>query len=93
LVHFGLLAKERRDNDMHYWVTRKGRRFLAGEKSPSALFNSGALVHGLDPSGEMVGMDNFFSQEQQDEMKKPLWFLPQAYREQILTAEELLIGM
>lgn len=77
----------------NYWVTDKGREFLAGAKSPSALFNSGVEVHGFDPAGEMVSIDDFFTQKQQNEMKKPLWFLPQSYRQQILTPEELLIGL
>lgn len=93
LVHFGLLGKEHREDAVHYWVTDKGREFLAGGRSPASLFNTGALVHGIDEAGGTVGMEDFFNQEQQDEMKKPLWFLPQQYREEILTANELKIGV
>jgi hypothetical protein len=91
LVHFGFLGKERRDDDLHYWVTELGRGFLAGNPVHSSLLHTGALVHGLDPAGELTTISDFFVPTQLEEMQKPLWFLPQAYREEILSPEDLAI--
>jgi hypothetical protein len=92
LVHFGLLRRERDGDVTHYKLTMIGWEFIkGGTKIHRALFNSGAQIHGFDESTERVGVKYFFSNQELEKMQKPLWFLPEKFRQEILTAEELAL--
>lgn len=89
LVHFGLLSRER-DGDTLYSLTEFGLEFVEGEvKVCPVLFNSGSQVHGFDESVDRVNVGSFFSQGEWEEMQKPLWWLTDERRQDILTDEEL----
>ncbi len=90
LVHFGLLNRERRGEYTHYQVNPLGHEFVkGGKKICPALFNSASQVHGWDDTADRVNVRSFFSREEWEKMKKPLWFLPEKYRQEILTPKEL----
>jgi hypothetical protein len=55
------------------------------------LFNTGSEVHGYDGNITPVMFDSFFTQSELEEMQKPLWFLPEKYRQEVLTPKELAI--
>lgn len=92
LIHYGLLGKESRDGVVHYWVTDLGREYLDGKELPGSILNIGKEILGFDPTAEMVSMTTLFSASELDEMQKPLWFLPEDYRQEMLTAEEMSIA-
>lgn len=90
LVHFGLLERGRRGDSTHYWLTDFGHEFVqGGKKICPALFNSASQIHGWDDTVERVSVESFFSRGEWEKVKKPLWFLPEKHRQEILTAEEL----
>jgi hypothetical protein len=91
LIHFGFLEKKTVDGDVHYWVTDLGREFIAGEPIYKTLFNCGREVLGFDKN-TMCTFAGFFTQTELDEMRKPLWWISQERREDVLTTEELAIG-
>jgi hypothetical protein len=91
LVHFGFLGKQTIKGEVRYWVTDLGREFLSGKPIFRILFNCGTEVLGFDKSTECT-IDTFFTAAELSEMKKPLWFVDQKFREQVLTTEELAIG-
>jgi len=94
LVHFGFLNRERQGDDTHYWVTDLGNEFIRGGlRIHPALFNSASQIHGWDQSVERVDVRSFFSRSEWEEIQKPLWFLPEKHREEMLTAKELAIGV
>lgn len=92
LIHFGLLAKspgeKNSDGCVHYWVTDTGRDFIEWMPIEAELFNIGPMVVGYDTSSSKT-FDEFFSAAELKEMEKPLWFLPEKDRLEILTPEEL----
>ncbi len=90
LVHFGLLSRERDGDVTHYKLTPMGWEFVkGGTKVCPVLFNTASQVHGFDENVDRVNVGYFFSKEELEEMEKPLWFLPEKYRQEILTPEEL----
>ncbi len=91
LVHFRLLAKKTVDGEVQYWVTERGRRFLQGEEILCELYNIGPEVVGYNPDSQGT-IGKFFHDGMLEQMKKPLWFLPERHRQDILTTEELAIG-
>jgi hypothetical protein len=92
LVHFGLLSRERQGDTTHYKLTGPGFEFVLGStKVCPKLFNTGSQIHGYDETVERVNAQSFFSRVEWGLMQVPLWFLPQEYREEILTPEELEI--
>lgn len=85
LVHFGLLSRERQGDDTCYSLTPFGFEFIDGAaKICPVLYNSGSQIHGYDENANRVNMGSFFSQGELNEMQKPLWFLPEKYRQQVL---------
>jgi hypothetical protein len=92
LVQFGFLDKKTIDGDVRYWVTDLGREFIAGEPVYKTLFNCGQEVLGFDKNTECT-FGGFFSHIELGEMRKPLWWVAQKFREEVLTTEELAIGV
>lgn len=89
LVHFGLLNREHKGEDTCYSLTKFGFKFVwGGAKICPVLYNSGSQIHGFDENFDRVDMKSFFSQEELDKMRKPLWFLPEKFRQQILVPME-----
>lgn len=89
LVHFGLLRRERDGDTTLYSLTPAGFKFVdGGSKVRPVLFNTSGQVHGYDEAFDRVNVRSFFSIGEWDEMQKPLWFLPEKHREEILTPEE-----
>ncbi len=92
LVHFDLLSRKRDGKDTFYSLTLLGLEFVRGRaKVCPVLFNSGSQIHGYDKSVDPVNVGSFFSKGELDEMRKPLWFLSDKLRQEILTDEELAI--
>ncbi len=88
LVHFGLLKRER--DTTRYLLTETGMKFVEGKwKVRPVMFNSGSQIHGYDESIDRVDVESFFTQNELGEMRKPLWFLPEKNRQEILTDKEL----
>jgi len=91
LVHFGLLCREREGEFTYYRLTTLGREFIEGGKMVCpVLFNTAGQIHGYDETVDRVNARSFFSTGEWEEMQKPLWFLPEKYRQVILTEEELV---
>ncbi len=90
LVHFGLLSRGREGEFTFYQVTDLGREFIeGGKKVCPVLFNTAGQIHGYDETVDRVNARSFFSTDEWEEMQKPLWFLPEKYRQEILTEKEL----
>lgn len=88
LVHFGLLGKVHRDGEVYYWVTDLGRRFIGGCSIRCELYNVRSEVVGWNDQSWGTITD-YFSEGELRDMEKPLWFLPEKHRQDILTPEEL----